>query len=434
MSIGGKIRFLGFFIKDFINFEKEDRVVTQWKDIEETLSNYDTGWKKVEKSLHNCLDYATENCEFYKQYKGKPLREFPVLTKMDFIENFDKIKNPLFNDEDLHTSSTSGSTGTPFKVVQNRGKRNRVFAELKYFGEKAGYPSHEKMCLYRACHKLSFLSMFLSNVWQPDPSVLSEENLEKLYNYQKDSFAIYSYPSTLDLMVSLWSKKGYCGSDSVKLVMTSAELLTKENREKFRLFWKKANVISRYANMENGMLGQEEFQVENEFKCNWASYYFEVLKLDSDEPAEDGELGRLVITDMYNKAFPMIRYDNGDIVRMVKQDNDFPKFAEVQGRKLDMIYDVNGSPLSPFCITNHIWGLTSKVRQWQFVQETKTNYKFVFSGENTEEVIDSLNKKIEKIRSILGNDALIEIEYVDEIPVLKSNKRKMIVQKFFGRG
>ena len=25
-----------------------------------------------------------------------------------------------------------------------------------------------------------------------------------------------------------------------------------------------------------------------------------------------GELGRIVVTDFYNKAFPMIRYDTGD--------------------------------------------------------------------------------------------------------------------------
>lgn len=42
--------------------------------------------------------------------------------------------------------------------------------------------------------------------------------------------------------------------------------------------------------------------------------YLEVLKLEEDIPAGDGELGRLVITDLYNYAFPPIRYENGDIV------------------------------------------------------------------------------------------------------------------------
>lgn len=34
--------------------------------------------------------------------------------------------------------------------------------------------------------------------------------------------------------------------------------------------------------------------------------------MDSDEPAEPGELGRIVITDLFNYAFPILRYDNGD--------------------------------------------------------------------------------------------------------------------------
>ena len=41
-----------------------------------------------------------------------------------------------------------------------------------------------------------------------------------------------------------------------------------------------------------------------------------VLKLDSDEPAEPGELGRIVVTDYYNKTFPMVRYDTGDTGKM----------------------------------------------------------------------------------------------------------------------
>lgn len=44
--------------------------------------------------------------------------------------------------------------------------------------------------------------------------------------------------------------------------------------------------------------------------------------MNSDEPAEPGELGRLVVTDYYNKTFPMVRYDTGDtgIMRMYQDE------------------------------------------------------------------------------------------------------------------
>lgn len=432
MSIGGKIRFLGFCIRDFIKFKKVERVVSQWRDIEETLSNYRTGWKKVEKSLQNCLDYAAENCEFYKSYKGKSLSDFPILTKIDFIENYNKIKNSLFKENELHTSLTSGSTGTPFKVVQNKGKRNRVLAELKYFGDIVGYKSHEKMAFYRSAHPLPIISMFLTNVWQPDTSVLSEKRLKELFKYQSDALSVFGYASTLGKMAKDWTSLGFIGSDTVKTVITASEILTKDIRVTCSEFWKKAVVVSRYSNMENGVLAQEIVNQENCFKINWASYFIEVLKFDSNEPAEDGELGRIVITDLHNKAFPMIRYDNGDVGRMIKNNNDFPYFAEIQGRRIDMIFDVNGTPLSPHVVTNIMWGVKGNIKQWQFIQEEKTKYRIIYTADNQKLALEGLQDKLVKLKEVFGSSAIFEIDYVDEVPVLQSGKRKMIVQKYNG--
>lgn len=40
------------------------------------------------------------------------------------------------------------------------------------------------------------------------------------------------------------------------------------------------------------------------YRIDTETYYYEILKMDSDEPAEPGELGRIVITDLFNYAFP----------------------------------------------------------------------------------------------------------------------------------
>jgi phenylacetate-coenzyme A ligase PaaK-like adenylate-forming protein len=66
-----------------------------------------------------------------------------------------------------------------------------------------------------------------------------------------------------------------------------------------------------YSNEENGIMGIQD-AVEEGYHIDTESYYYEILKMDSDEPAEPGELGRIVITDLYNYAFPILRYDNGD--------------------------------------------------------------------------------------------------------------------------
>lgn len=66
-----------------------------------------------------------------------------------------------------------------------------------------------------------------------------------------------------------------------------------------------------YSNEENGIMGLQNREDEG-YHIDTETYYYEILKMDSDEPAEPGELGRIVITDLFNYAFPILRYDNGD--------------------------------------------------------------------------------------------------------------------------
>ena len=87
------------------------------------------------------------------------------------------------------------------------------------------------------------------------------------------------------------------------------------------------------------------------------TYYYEILKMDSDEPAEPGELGRIVITDLFNYAFPILRYDNGDTAVAVRKEKNgrFKLYlSELYGRRSDLIYDCEGKAVTPYIITNNL--------------------------------------------------------------------------------
>ena len=74
---------------------------------------------------------AANTTEFYKEFKGKSLSQFPLVNKAIYKENYKLFMSDIFKNQDLHTMSTSGSTGTPFTVVQDKRKRSRVIAELR---------------------------------------------------------------------------------------------------------------------------------------------------------------------------------------------------------------------------------------------------------------------------------------------------------------
>ena len=68
-----------------------------------------------------------------------------------------------------------------------------------------------------------------------------------------------------------------------------------------------------------------------------------MFDLNEDKKIGFGQRGRIVITDLYNYATPLIRYDTGDVGIMHLDENNHPYFSQVLGRKLDLIYDTKGN-------------------------------------------------------------------------------------------
>lgn len=369
--------------------------------------------------------YAIENTEFYKNYKVGDT--FPVMDKMAFIKNHDAIKSREVFDKPLHVSSTSGSTGTPFKVEQDSEKRSRTIADLKVFGELALYNSHEKMLQLRSYvgKPLDRKIDEAENIWRYDIFGLNEDKIQDLIDFilQYKPVIVFGYVSTLDTICSYILKSGKTYDFGVRSVLVGAEALTDEIAGKMQQVFK-CPVFDRYSNMEMGILAQREYG-KTFFKVNRASYDFECLKLDSDEWAEEGEVGRLVFTDLYNHVFPMIRYDTGDLGTYVKVNGEV-FIKEVYGRKIDQINDVDGKFVEPVNIINCMWNIQG-VLQWQFIQKDKGVYLFkiipIGDGPDIAELISRAKK-------VVGDSAKIKVEKVHDLPVLNSQKRKSIVNEY----
>lgn len=194
-------------------------------------------------------------------------------------------------------------------------------------------------------------------------------------------------------------------------------------------------IISQYANEECGIMAQEKIPTQdkdNVMYLNHADYFFELLKLDKDEPAEYGELGRIVVTDLHNYAFPIIRYDNGDVGIMSEPNehsNGYPILQKLYGRKLDICTTTQNKPFSPMAI-GRILKHYDKIYQWQFIQTSQTEYHLRIIINDNIEIASYLSTAIIELKKILGEEAAIVIEKVDEIPVLASGKRKAVVNEY----
>lgn len=379
--------------------------------------------------LIDILKYAINNTEYYAAVSTKnnpKITDFPVMNKTLLNEYYEQILVHSYDNIKTHKMHTSGSTGIPFTVVQDLAKRERHIADLKYFGAMAGYIDHDPMCYLRAKPTATPEEQKRDNIWQLDICNLNEKNLRDYYHImvEKKCSALIAYPSKLETAVDFWSQH-FSNDSSIKTIISISETLTDEVKGKLRAFFgENVGIYARYSNTENGILGQETGK-SGVYRLNWASYYFEILKMDSDEPAEVGEVGRIIVTDLYNKAFPMIRYDTGDVARMsVKDSTSLPEFSELYGRRMDLIYDTKGEVVSPFLLCRTM-RLSHGIEQWQFIQESKNEYTLKITA-NTKDKPDC-SEEIKGFQNTLGQDAVINIAYVENIPVMNSLKRKLIV-------
>jgi len=398
-------------------------VFHQYEEVKCVLCEKDMAW--VEARLQDIKRHAIEQTAFYKNYHVTDI--FPVVDKMVLIENHDACLAKSGYEVPVHVSSTSGSTGTPFSIVQDFKKRKRTIADLKVFGELCDYPSHERMVFFRVINEKLHRTPEQEdreNIYYIDSSDLSDTRLEEMKKVllDKKPRIVFSYSSTLVELAKYIERTGIPEDGfSMKSVLTGGEGLSDENRKLLEDVFG-CTVYRRYSNMEMGILGQDSGN-GSEYLLNWGSYYFETVKLDSDEPAEPGEVGRIVITDLFNYAFPMIRYDTGDL-GVLENDNPYelPRLKEICGRMRDCIFAVDGKLISPAKVSVMMWG-SEGIKQWQFIQQTKDKYVLKL---NCEKKINS-DIYIKKLKSLLGESANIEIQQVDEIPVTSSNKRRAVI-------
>lgn len=423
------LRELLFWSLDFIRGGKVRRA---YNDISQIVDKGNTS--KIEKRLNKLLDMASNDTIYYSKYKGLSLEKFPVVNKTIIRDNIQYFLSDKYKKENLHKVTTSGSTGTPFTVYQDNNKRIRHSADNVYFMKLSGYYVGCRLYYMRVWNSLvkhGFLQRLATNVEQIEISNLSDKKIEEiLASVKKDRSkkTLLAFASTYDIIGRYISEKKFDGNEAKVLSIVSMSEHLPENSRQLLSQAFGAPVVSRYSNMENGFIGQQPIG-EDYYVLNEASFKIELLSMSDDTPVEIGQIGRIVITDYYNYAMPFIRYDTGDlgIFESMKINGRLKNvLVSIEGRVVDMVFRTNGDIVSPHTITNTMWKYPYLI-QWQFHQTGKRSYKFIINGDLSDSQRAILTQDI---KNYLGFDAELSYEFVDDIPVLASGKRKKIVNSY----
>lgn len=421
-----EIKYRNFVNED--NNNNRGRILNCCKEIKYLLENPNVSEIFAQHYLNDILTYATNFSDYYKSYQEfKSLNDFPILNKEMLKTHWNEIAVKQYKDcVDNCVKYTSGSTGTPFKMVMDRYKHCRWIAGNKVFRDNVGVRSHEKTVFISgtvADKNIPMERQDRDNVYYLDCKYLDGEALNDLISYllKNDIRTLTAMASVLDKIARhVLEGKAQQWTGKLLAVFSVSETL-KENTRKVISEYFRCPVYVLYANEENGVLGVED---GNDMGCraNTADFYLEVLSMEDDTPAEDGEIGRLVITDYFNKAFPIIRYENGDLVAKKTMEDGKVYITEILGRKTDTLYTTDGRMVHYFDSISFLEPYMD-IKQFQLIQKDYHNFVWILNTNNHsyEEMI------VRECKELFGEDSNWNFKYVNEIPKLKSGKTRMTV-------
>lgn len=403
------------------------KIRKDYKNIESIITKKNTSTCNL--ALERILHHSIQTVPYYKGFAlSTPIDNFPVVNKNIIKNNWNNFLSSSYDKLKLKLVTTSGSTGTPFQVYNDNRKISRNYADTLFFSKQAGYSLGNTffyMKIWVKSRMSSPLIYKLQNIYPIDVLNFSHQEIELiLKKIKKYNCSILAYASVLDIISKyLIDNKIKIENKRLKSVIAMSETLSEETKnnlsERFGIC-----VVSRYSNLECGIMAQQPADYQCHYLINKASYFIEILKMDSDEPTAINELGRIVVTDLYNYAQPMIRYDTGDIGAFEDIDKNY--FKIIEGRKLDLLYNTKGELISSFIVYKNMWQYP-EIDQYQLAQEDEKVYKIKIASKNK---FVRQAKLIEEFNHYLGQDAVIKIELVESIPLLASGKRKKVVNNY----
>ena len=403
-----------------------------YRDVRRIMLHPEESQPDLDRRLNDMLQYARKNVRYYSNVGGGALCDFPVVDKNTFRGDYDAFV--VGRKEGYVVHHTSGSTGTPFNAYQDKDSNVRRIATIKAANEEFGFHSCMPMFFLRSLEVPDEEGRMLryekaQNIWYGYIASYDDAAFADVVQFIFDRHIrfVKGYASIIERLTEYVDRKGIALPRGLVFV-TISEILTGNVRS--RIVDKLGlHVVSQYANEENGLLGQSVLDGPGMvFRLNRANCKIELLGLDNDEPVGIGQPGRVVVTDLTNRAMPMIRYDIGDVaVCLEALPNGEPLVIRLMDcRHIDMIYDTSGHPV-PMVVPSQILTIPS-LRQLQFIQVDVKEYILNLNVGSGSRNIDC-GQMAQYIKDLLGQDATVDVRILDEMPQTSARKHKLCIQK-----
>jgi phenylacetate-CoA ligase len=401
------------------------------------------------------IEDAYKNTDFYKITIGnmgadprdfnsiKAYQKIPILTKHIVQKEREhlKSKNLIPNPNSFVEDASGGSTGEPtIFYVHNYRYILRDWEQVRH-DRWSGWDIGENMALlWGASHDLragkelkarakNFLLLRRISMDAFELTDKKMENFAKLL-IQKRPTMLLAYANAVYIFARhLEDIKFPARKIGLKGIVSSAEKLYDFQRRLIeRVFG--CPVFDRLGSREVGLVASECDKHEG-LHMNIDNLIIEFLDED-DQPVSSGKPGRIVVTDLLNKAMPFIRYDTGDIGSWIDRPcscgRTLPLMKCVEGRTVDFILTKDGRKIHGEYFTHLFYGVRG-LEQFQLLQKDLDliEVKIIKTSEWDAHKGPQI---LEKIRNYMQDPQLkIDLIFVDEISKSRSGKLRFTISE-----
>jgi phenylacetate-CoA ligase len=294
---------------------------------------------------------------------ARRLEDLPILDKRFINAHRKELMNPAYKGK-LIRKKTGGSTGEPLVYFTGTESQSYLWAGIFLAWEAAGYRLGDKVAFlagsslfgtgYKQRVYYKLLNVTVMSAFDMAPVRMDEYGAE----LQRGGHALlYGYASAIHRLARHWLDGGRKPQTRLRGVVCTAEMLTPLMRADIEAAFG-VPCFSQYGCNDAGV---------SAFECEQRDGYHLISTRSLAEVLPDG---RLLSTDLTNRAMFMPRYDTGDLVsmsgRVCSCGRSLPLIDEVRGRQNDMVVDPGGQAVHSEFFT-HLLREEARVQSFQVV-------------------------------------------------------------------
>lgn len=366
----------------------------------------------IELKKTEIVNFHLNNNTFYKELvqtnSFKNWSDLPILNKTNLQKPLAERLSLGYREKTVYLNKTSGSSGHPFVFAKDKFCHALTWTSNIY---RFGWYGIDFNSSYQARfygipldfigNKKERFKDFLSHRYRFSIFNLSDKVLEDfLKDFKTKKFDyINGYTSSIVLFAKFLQKKNIVLKEicpTLKVCMVTSEMLFEEDK---LLLEKQFGIpiVNEYGASELDLIAFQN--PEDQWQVNSETLFVEILD-DHNQAVPNGTSGRIVITSLFNKAHPFIRYDLGDIgILDEKSTLKKPILKKLIGRTNDVAILPSGkkSPgLTFYYVTKSIIEDDGNVKEFT-IKQTKIDHfevEYVSDFELNEVQIEKINQAV----------------------------------------